>query len=300
MKKLMMLRFLVRVLPKLAYLGFWLTIGIPLAPIWHDRPSQVEPAGDREELAERPMDVVIQWCGIAWWMTIPPLVMWWAPVPLLTQGGAALAALLVGRRIAAMRGLGPGVRGWACFLWRHRLPVGISLGVLIVIAIEQDVLWDRSGVGGDVGIIQGLTLVTWAWALVAGLTLGIAAIRILGPEQTRWLTLRAQIAGVIGVKPEVLRPEARGDAMTVVIPGQAATRTTEQIVTHARAALPRWEVQRQISDADQQVLLLTPVSEDVARQRRAGDASGGLLGDEGATDQNEAPPDVWAGWRDAA
>ena len=64
--------------------------------------------------------------------------------------------------------------------------------------------------------------------------------------------------------------------------------------------MPRWEVRRQISDADQQVLLLTPVSEDVARQRRAGDASGGLLGDEGATDQNEAPPDVWAGWRDAA
>lgn len=300
MKKFMIMRLLFRLVLRIAYLGFWLTIGLPLAPIWHDWPSRVEPAGDREELAERPMDVVIQWCGIVWWMTIPPLVMWWAPVPVLTQAGAALAALLVGRRIAAMRGLGPGVRGWARFLWRHRLPAGISLGVLVIIAIVQDVLWDRAGGNGDAGIIQELTLVTWAWAVSAGLTLGIAAIRILGPEQERWLTLRAQIAGVIGVKPEVLRPEAHGDAIAVAIPGQAATRTTEQIVAHARAALPRWEVQRQISDADQQALWLTPVSEDVARQRRAGDMSGGLLGDEGATDQTAAPSDVWAGWRDAA
>lgn len=74
-----------RFFARLAYLGFWLTIGIPLAPIWHDRPSRVEPAGDREELRERPLDVVIQWCGILWWVTIPPLILTWLPVPGLTQ-----------------------------------------------------------------------------------------------------------------------------------------------------------------------------------------------------------------------
>lgn len=66
MKKFMIMQLLFRLVLRIAYLGFWLTIGLPLAPIWHDWPSRVEPAGDREELAERPMDVVIQWCGIAW------------------------------------------------------------------------------------------------------------------------------------------------------------------------------------------------------------------------------------------
>lgn len=287
-----------RVFARLVYVGFWLTVGIPLAPLWHDWPSRVEPGGDAEELRERPLDVVIQWISMCWWLTIPPLILVWLPVPVLTQTWAVAAAYLLARRIAAMRGLGPGIGGWVRLLLRFRVHAAVAGATIIGLGVAH--YFGFGDAGGDRTWPTAMATITWAWAGVMGLGLGILALRVLGPAQAQLLRLRGQIAGVLGVTADELRPAWRGAGLVCAIPDRAATRTTAQITTAALAALPQWEVQREVGAEHRQLLWLTPVSAPVARQRQAGVESDGLLGDTGAPEPQTAPTtDPWAGWRAA-
>ena len=259
---------MIPILARLCYLGFWLTVGIPLAPLWHDWPSRVEPGGDAEELRERPLDVLIQWISMCWWLTIPPLILVWPPVPMLTQMWAVAAAYLLARRIAAMRGLGPGIGGWVRLLLRFRVHAAVAGATIIGLGVAH--YFGFGDAGGDRTWPTAMATITWAWAGVMGLGLGSLALRVLGPAQAQLLRLRGQIAGVLGVTADELRPAWRGAGLVCAIPDRAATRTTTQITTAALAALPQWEVQREVGDDHRQLLWLTPVSAPVARQRRAG------------------------------
>lgn len=287
-----------RIAGRIFAFGFWLTVGIPLAPLWHDWPSRVEPGGDAEELHERPLDVVIQWLSILWWLSVPPLILAWLPVPVLTQAWAVAAAYLLARRIAAVRGLGPGLSGWARLVASYRMLTVVAIISTLILSIVHYLSFGTAGTG-DHTWPRTMAVITWAWAAVAGVALGALAWRILGPAQARLLRLRGQIAGVLGVKAEELRPVWRGTDLACVIPDRATTRTTEQITAIASASLPQWEVRRVVTDDYQQQLWLTPATEPVVRQRQAVSASGGLLGDTGQTTTTVPPNDPWAGWRAA-
>lgn len=288
----MILRFVLGSLKLLFWLAF-----IPVAPFFHDRPARVEPAGDAEEWRERPVDVLIQWISILWWLTIAPAIAALLLIPVLTQVGAAVAAYLLARRLAAARGIAPGLLGWGRLALRTRIGSGI-LGVMLVALTVAHALLLQREVG--TGSFTGMELVmwcTWGWALAAGTVGGIAAIRILGPEQARLLQLRGQVASILSVTPEELRPTVQGASIGWVIPPRAAMRTTEQITVAARSALPRWQVERVVDDAGTHALWLHPLTDETARQRQAEETSGGLLGDTGTTEAGEGVD--WTGWQAA-
>lgn len=290
----MILRFASRIFA----FGFWMTVGIPLASLWHDWPSRVEPGGDAEELHERPLDVVIEWLSILWWLSVPPLILVWLPVPVLTQAWAVAAAYLLARRISAMRGLGPGLSGWTQLVAGYRMHTVVAISSILILNIVHYLSFGTAGTG-DHTWPRTIAMITWVWTAVMGVALGVLAWRVLGPAQVRLLRLRGQIAGVLGVKAEELRPVWRGTDLACAIPDRATTRTTEQIAAIALASLPQWEVRRVVADAYQQQLWLTPATESVVRQRQESSASGGLLGDTGQTEQTAPPNDPWAGWRAA-
>ncbi|SMX75750.1 hypothetical protein [Brevibacterium linens] len=287
-----------RFIGRLFVFGFWLTVGIPLAPVWHDWPSRVEPGGDPEELRERPFDVIIQWLSILWWLSVPPLVLFWLPVPVLTQVGAIAAAYLLARRIAAVRGLGPGFVGWVRLAAAYRVHTIATVVSIVVLCIVHYLSFGTAGTG-DHTWPRTMVVITWAWTMVTGVALGVLALRILGPAQVLLLRLRGQMAGVLGVKAEELRPVWHGSDLACAIPDRATTRTTEQITAIALASLPQWEVSRVVTENHQQQLWLTPATEPAVRQRQESSASGGLLGDTGHTESVQPPNDPWEGWRAA-
>lgn len=296
-----MLILVMQILYRLAYIGFWLTIGIPLAPWIHDHPSRVEPGGDREELRERPLDVVIQWVSIVWWLSIPPLVMVWLPLPWVPQIGAVAAAYLVGRRIAAMRGLAPGITGWWSLLMQHRIPAAVGAGMAVLLAVVQWATTNASVGTGTYASPQIVVGLTWLWVVTVGVVLGVTAIRELGPQQSAMLRLRGQIASVLSVTADELRPSSRGKSVVTVIPDRAAIRTDEQIETAARTALSDWEIERRVTEGQHQ-LWLHPVSELTAARRKAEQQSAGLLGDLGTEDVQQrlqGGGDLWDGWKAA-
>lgn len=279
-----------------AKLLFWLAL-IPVAPWFHDWPSRVEPAGDREELRERPVDVLIQWLSIAWWLTIAPAIAALLLIPILTQVGALAAAYLLMRRLAAARGIAPGFIGWGRLALRTRIGTGIFAVMLVALTVAHVILLQREVGGGSHTGMETTMWLTWGWALAAGTVGGIAAIRILGPEQARMLQLRGQVASILGVTPEELRPSVQGASIGWVIPPRAAMRTTEQITTAARSALPRWQVQRVVGDDGTHSLWLHPLTPETAQQRAAEEQSGGLLGDAGQAEDGEGVD--WTGWQAA-